>query len=67
MIQQKGFVKNGKEEHVLKLKSALYRLKQVPRAWNAELNDILTSIGLVKSKNNQGVYLLSSYHDKATV
>ena len=30
VIQHEGFVKNGKEEYVLKLKNALYGLKQAP-------------------------------------
>lgn len=33
--QPMGFVFKGKEEKILKLKKALYDLKQEPRAWNS--------------------------------
>ena len=65
--QPEGYVKEGKEEWVLKLNKALYGLKQAPRAWNAKLDDTLKSIGFVKSKNNQGVYYLNSNQDKVIV
>ena len=51
LTQSKGHVKEGKEEWVLKLNKALYRLKQAPRAWNANLGDTLKNIGFVKRKN----------------
>ena len=51
VTQSKGYVKEGKEEWVLKLNKALYRLKQAPRAWNAKLGDTLKNIGFVKRKN----------------
>ena len=38
----------GKEECALKLNKALYGLKQAPRAWNAKVDDMLKSIGLLK-------------------
>ena len=65
--QPEGYVKEGKEEWVLKLNKALYSLKQEPRAWNAKLDDTLKSIGFVKSKNDQGVYYLNSNQDKVIV
>ena len=54
--QNKGYVKEGKEEWVLKLNKALYGLKQAPRTWNEKLDDTLTNIGFMKIKNDQGVY-----------
>ena len=54
--QPKGFIKEGKEDYVLKLKKALYKLKQAPRAWNYNLDDTLNSMGLIKSVSDQVVY-----------
>ena len=56
MDQPKGFVKEGKEDYVLKLKKALYKLKQAPRAWNYNLDDTLNAMGLIKSVSDQVVY-----------
>ena len=62
--QPEGYVKEGKEEWVLKLNKALYGLKQAPRVWNAKLDDTLKSIDFMKSQNDQGVYSLNSNRDK---
>lgn len=35
--QLTGYVVRGKEDKVYKLKKALYRLKQVPRAWHKKI------------------------------
>ena len=62
MSQQKGYVKEGKEEWVLKLNKALYGLKQAPRAWNEKHDDTLKNIGFMKSKNDQGVLITCIYN-----
>ena len=67
MSQPEVYVKEGKEEWVLKLNKVLYGLKQAPRAWNAKIDNTLKSIGFVKSKNDQGVYYLNSNQDKVIV
>ena len=36
--QPPGYVKIGEEKKVLKLKKALYELKQAPRAWNTRID-----------------------------
>ena len=54
--QLEGFEIKGKEDHILKLRKALYRLKQAPRAWNSKLNEVLIQKGFLRSKNNYAVY-----------
>ena len=39
--QPKGFKIKGKEDYLLKLRKAMYRLKPAPRAWNSNLNEVL--------------------------
>ena len=46
--QPVGFVDEGNEHKVLKLKKALYGLRQAQRAWNAKLDASLASLGLEK-------------------
>jgi Reverse transcriptase (RNA-dependent DNA polymerase) len=36
--QPPGYIKVGEEKNVLKLKKALYELKQAPRAWNTRID-----------------------------
>ena len=54
--QLEGFEIKGKEDHILKLRKALYRLKQAPRAWNSKLNEVLIQKGFLRSKNDYAVY-----------
>ena len=56
MDQPEGFVKEEKEDYVLKLRKVLYGLKQAPRAWNNKLDDTLKSMGFIKSISYQAVY-----------
>jgi hypothetical protein len=54
--QPPGFViKNGSGK-VLKLKKALYGLRQAPRAWNAKLDSELTRLGFVRNPLEHAVY-----------
>ena len=39
-----------------RLKKALYRLKQAPRAWYERIDDILMSLGFTKSKVDSNLY-----------
>jgi hypothetical protein len=54
--QPQGFVIYGKESHVCKLKKALYRLKQAPRAWYARIDSYLMSLGFTKSDADPNLY-----------
>ena len=42
--QPDGFVVNGKESHVWRLKKALYGLKQAPRAWYGRIDGFLVRV-----------------------
>jgi hypothetical protein len=54
--QPNGFVINGKESHVCKLKKALYGLKQAPHAWYARIDEYLMSLGFNKSVVDANLY-----------
>ena len=54
--QPEGFIKGGKESYVLKLRKALYSLRQAPRAWNSKLDVTLKSMGFIRNINDQAVY-----------
>ncbi|KAI5324560.1 hypothetical protein L3X38_033633 [Prunus dulcis] len=45
--QPLGFVIQGSEDKVYRLKKALYGLKQAPRAWYEEINSYFTKVGLI--------------------
>jgi hypothetical protein len=56
MQQPTSFVKEGNEHKVLKLKKAMYGLHQAPRAWNAKLDDTLTSLGFMRRSSKPVIY-----------
>ena len=43
----KGFIIDGKEDKVYRLKKALYGLKQAPKAWYSRIDDYLHDNGFV--------------------
>ena len=58
--QPEGFLIEGREQWVLRLKKTLYGLKQAPCAWYFKLHRCLLSLGFIKSRHEQAVYLKSS-------
>jgi hypothetical protein len=64
VTQPAGFVVEGMQHKVLRLKKALYGLRQAPRAWNAKLNDSLLSLGFQKSAAELGVYTRGTGKDR---
>jgi hypothetical protein len=54
--QPQGFEVEDMKSHVCKLKKALYRLKQAPRAWYGRIGSFLTSLGFTKSKADSNLY-----------
>lgn len=57
VAQPTGFIIDGAEHKVLRLKKALYGLRQAPKAWNAKLDSSLLSLGFQKSTGEHGVYV----------
>lgn len=51
-----GFVVKDGSGKVLKLKKALYGLRQAPRAWNARLDSELVKLGFVRNPLEHAVY-----------
>jgi hypothetical protein len=54
--QPSGFMIPGKEGKVLRLRKALYGLRQAPRAWNAKLNSTLKGMGFGQSPHEAAIY-----------
>jgi hypothetical protein len=65
--QPPGFVVKNGSGKVLKLKKALYGLRQAPRAWNAKLDSELTRLGFVKNPLELAVYRRSEKNDYVLV
>jgi hypothetical protein len=54
--QPRGFEVEDRKNHVYRLKKALYRLKQAPRAWYGRIDSFLTSLGFTESKVDSNLY-----------
>jgi hypothetical protein len=57
MDQSQGFVQDGKEHLVCKLKKSLYGLKQSPRAWYQCIDMFFTHEGFSRSQANHSLYV----------
>ena len=62
MEQPSGFVIEGQEEKVYKLKKAHYGLKQAPRAWNSRIDDYFVQNGSTKCPYEYALYLKTNSH-----
>ena len=56
MHQPPGFAIPGKEGKVLRLRKALYGLRQVPRAWNAKLDSMLKGMDSEQIPHETAIY-----------
>jgi hypothetical protein len=56
MHQPSEFVIPGKEGKVLRLRNALYGLRQAPRAWNAKLDSKLKGMGFGQIPHEAAIY-----------
>jgi hypothetical protein len=54
--QPQAFEVEDRKSHVCRLKKALYRLKQAPRAWYGWIDSFLMSLGFTKSKVDSNLY-----------
>jgi len=59
ITQPLGFVSKGNEHKVLRLRKALYGLRQAPRAWNKRIDNFLHRVGFLKCTTEYGVYVKS--------
>nr|CAE04657.2 OSJNBa0061G20.13 [Oryza sativa Japonica Group] len=57
VVQPPGFDDKTNASKVLKLRKALYGLRQAPRAWNAKLDSTLLSLKFNKSATESAVYV----------
>jgi hypothetical protein len=61
--QPAGFIIAGQEGKVLRLRKALYGLRQAPRAWNSKLDDTLKKMNFVQSEHEHAMYRRSHGDD----
>jgi len=57
LTQPEGFVKQGQEHLVCKLKKALYGLKQAPRSWYEKIDSFFLQQGFIRSKGDPNLYI----------
>ncbi|PKA48313.1 Retrovirus-related Pol polyprotein from transposon TNT 1-94 [Apostasia shenzhenica] len=55
--QPQGFIIQGKQDKVYKLKKALYGLKQAPRAWYEKIDSYFCSNGFQRSESEPTLYV----------
>lgn len=55
--QPQGFVINGDENKVFRLRKALYGLKQAPRAWYSKIDSFFQGSGFTRNDNEPTLYL----------
>ena len=56
MMQPEGFVANGQENMVCRLKKSIYGLKQASRAWNIKFDQAVKSFGFEQNIDEPCVY-----------
>lgn len=58
VTQPEGFMIEGKETKVYKLRKALYGLKQAPRAWYSKIDGYFQRNGCLRSENEPTLYVM---------
>ena len=59
MTQPEGFIVQGQENLVCKLKKSLYGLKQAPRQWYKKFDSFMHRIGFKRCETNHCCYVKS--------
>lgn len=62
--QPLGYLKQGEEEKVYKLKKALYGLKQAPRAWYSRIDSFFLKTGFRRCPYEHARYVKEDKHGK---
>lgn len=57
MARPEGFVKQGQEHLVCRLKKDLYGLKQAPRYWYVKIDSFFYEKGFMRIKNDPNLYI----------
>jgi hypothetical protein len=57
MNQPTGFIENGKENYVCRLKKSIYGLKQSPRCWNTALDCQLKKMNFMQTDADPCIYV----------
>ena len=63
MKQPSGFIVEGKEDYVCRLKRSLYGLKQAPRCWNTTLDHQLKKMGFQQHSSDSCIYVSGESDD----
>ena len=56
LMQPEGFVKQGEEHLVYRLRKALYQLKQAPKSWYDKIDLLFLQHSYKRSKNDPNLY-----------
>nr|CAN78017.1 hypothetical protein VITISV_002922 [Vitis vinifera] len=56
MKQPEGFITNGNDHIVCKLKKSIYGLKQASRQWYLKFHDVISSFDFIENVMDQCIY-----------
>ncbi|WVZ84641.1 LOW QUALITY PROTEIN: hypothetical protein U9M48_031648 [Paspalum notatum var. saurae] len=65
--QPPGYVVNGQEHRVLRLRKALYGLRQASRAWNQKLDTVLKEMEFKRCESEHALYTRRAEHGQLVV
>ncbi|KAM1456915.1 hypothetical protein ACFX13_035004 [Malus domestica] len=65
--QPDGYIVQGVEDNVYKLKKVMYGLKQAPRAWYEEINAHLYNCGFTRNPSEATLYMKSMGENESVI